>query len=52
MGIFKLRIEQKNDCDIWYQLPKICRKAKNCAKQRKNKFWTKNVLFGCFRLKV
>ena len=48
LGIFRLRIG-KNDCDIWNQHPKICRNAKNCANQSKNKFLIKNALFEYFR---
>ena len=35
---------------IWNQHSRICRHAKNCSKQKKSKFGTKNVLFGHFGL--
>ena len=38
---------RKNHGDIWNQHPRICRNAKNCAKQKnKINFGTKIALFG------
>ena len=43
LGSFKLKIG-KTYCDIWNQHPRICRNAKNCAKQRKSNLGPKCVI--------
>ena len=52
LSIFTLKI-WKNDCHIWNQHPRICRNAKNCAKQKnKINFGTKIALFGFITFEI
>ena len=50
MGTFKLKIG-KNDCHIWNKHPRICRKAKNRAKETKIIFGSKVLYLGIFGCK-
>ena len=47
LSIFTIKI-WKNDCHIWNQHPRICRNAKNCAKQRKKLILDQNGLILVF----